>query len=499
MTGTPCILAIDQGTTSSRAILFDGEGTIRGLAQREFTQHYPEAGWVEHDPEEIWETVVAVCREVLEKAEADDLEVIAVGVTNQRETTLVWDRETGKPVHNAIVWQDRRTAEYCRTLREAGHEAMVTERTGLVLDPYFSATKVNWLMENVDGVRARAQAGKLAFGTIDSFLLWRLTGGKVHATDATNACRTCLFNIERQDWDEELLSLFDIPAALMPHVRDSAADFGNTEKALFGREIPICGVAGDQQAALIGQACFSPGMVKSTFGTGCFVVLNTGEHIVRSRNKLLTTVAYRLDGKAFYALEGSIFAAGTTVQWLRDGLGIIKSASETEALASSIDSNNGVYIVPAFAGLGAPWWDAQARGAVFGLTRGAGKAEMVRAALESTVYQLSDLVGAMVADGGMPEAMRVDGGMVANDWMMQFLAGILDMRTDRPVIAETTAFGAACLAGLQAGLYNSLEDIAGRWQLDRSFQPAMDAPTRKRNLDGWRDAVSRTLTEGRNT
>jgi len=494
MTGTPCILAIDQGTTSSRAILFDGEGTIRALAQREFTQHYPQAGWVEHDPEEIWETVITVCREVLEKAQADSLDVVAIGVTNQRETTLIWDRETGRPVYNAIVWQDRRTAEYCRTLRNSGHEAMVSERTGLVLDPYFSATKVNWLLENVDGVRGRAEAGKLAFGTIDSFLLWRLTGGKVHATDATNACRTCLFNIERQDWDEDLLSLFDVPVSLMPDVHDSADDFGRTEKALFGREIPICGVAGDQQAALIGQACFKPGMVKSTFGTGCFVVLNTGEEIVRSKNKLLTTIAYRLGGKTHYALEGSIFAAGTTVQWLRDGLGMIQSAAETEALASSIDSNNGVYIVPAFAGLGAPWWDAEARGAVYGLTRGSGRAEMVRAALESTVYQLSDLVGAMVADGGMIEAMRVDGGMVANNWMMEFLAGILEMRTDRPVITETTAFGAACLAGLQAGLYDSLDDVAGRWQLDKSFEPVMDMKTRERNLAGWRKAVSRTLT-----
>ncbi|GGD11057.1 glycerol kinase GlpK [Aquisalinus flavus] len=495
MTGTPCILAIDQGTTSSRAILFDGEGTIQALAQREFRQHYPQAGWVEHDPEEIWDTVVAVCREVLDKAQADDLNVIAIGITNQRETTLVWDRETGKPVHNAIVWQDRRTADFCRRLREAGHEAMVTDRTGLVLDPYFSATKITWLLDNVRGVRARAEAGKLAFGTVDSFLLWRLTGGRVHATDATNACRTCLFNIERQDWDADLLSLFDIPVSLMPEVRDSAADFGHTDKAVLGTPIPVCGVAGDQQAALIGQACFKPGMVKSTFGTGCFVVLNTGETIVRSRNKLLTTVAYRLNGKAYYALEGSIFAAGTTVQWLRDGLGLIQSATETEALASSIENNNGVYIVPAFAGLGAPWWDAEARGAIYGLTRGSGKAEMVRAALESTVYQLSDLVGAMVADGGTIEAMRVDGGMVANGWMMQFLADILDLRTDRPVIAETTAFGAACLAGLQAGLYGSLDDLATRWQLDRSFEPAMTVQTRARNLAGWRDAVSRTLTE----
>lgn len=493
MTGTPCILAIDQGTTSSRAILFDGQGNIRALAQREFTQYYPQAGWVEHDPEEIWDTVVTVCREVLDKAQTDNLSIMAIGVTNQRETTLVWDRETGKPVHNAIVWQDRRTAEYCRTLRDAGHEAMVSERTGLVLDPYFSATKLNWLLENVDGVRARADQGKLAFGTIDSFLLWRLTGG-VHATDATNACRTCLFNIERQEWDADLLSLFDVPASLMPDVCDSAADFGYTQKSLFGMEIPISGIAGDQQAALIGQACFSAGMVKSTFGTGCFVVLNTGNEIVRSKNKLLTTIAYRLDGKAHYALEGSIFAAGTTVQWLRDGLGIIQSAAETEALASSIETNNGVYIVPAFAGLGAPWWDAQARGAVYGLTRGSGKAEMVRAALESTVYQLSDLVGAMIADGATIEAMRVDGGMVANSWMMQFLAGIVELRTDRPVITETTAFGAACLAGLQSGLYDSLDDIAARWQLDKSFAPAMDAQTRARNLAGWRDAVRRTLT-----
>ncbi len=486
------ILAIDQGTTSSRAIVFDHLGQPVAVAQQEFRQIFPRDGWVEHDPEEIWESVVAVCREVLEKVAGRGVQVAAIGITNQRETTLVWDRASGKPVYNAIVWQDRRTADYCRALQERGCEDELTDKTGLLIDPYFSASKLNWILEQVPGAREKAEAGQLAFGTVDTFLLWRLTAGRVHATDATNASRTLLFNIHTQQWDEALLDLFGVPASLLPEVRDCAADYGQSAAELFGRPIPIAGVAGDQQAAAIGQACFTPGMIKSTYGTGCFVLLNTGDKAVRSRHRLLTTVAYRIAGHTTYAVEGSIFVAGAAVQWVRDGLKLIQSAVETENLAKSINSNRGVYLVPAFTGLGAPYWDPHARGAIFGLTRDTGIAEIVRAALEAVCYQTRDLMVAMENDGGsMPTALRVDGGMVANDWFLQFLADLLDVTVERPRVAETTALGAAYLAGLQTGLFRSLEDVGQRWQRDAVFTPAMDPEARRRLVSGWEKAVAR--------
>ncbi len=488
------ILAIDQGTTSSRAICFDLDGTPLASAQREFTQHYPRPGWVEHDPEEIWESTLAVTRETLAAA---DGEVVAIGITNQRETTLVWERDSGRPIYNAIVWQDRRTAETCERLRAAGHEEWVSERTGLLLDPYFSATKVAWILDHVDGARARAEAGELAFGTVDAFLVWRLTGGRVHATDATNASRTLLFDIHEQRWDEELLALFGVPGGLLPEVRDCAADFGHCTAGLLGPEIPIGGVAGDQQAAAVGQACFAPGMIKSTYGTGCFAVLNTGAEAPRSANRLLTTVCYRLDGRTSFALEGSIFVAGAAVQWLRDGLGVIGSAAETEALARGLDSNRGVYLVPAFTGLGAPHWDPHARGALYGLTRDTGVAELARAALESVCYQTRDLLEAMAADRGQaPATLRVDGGMVANEWLVQFLADVTGIPVERPAVIETTALGAAYLAGLQAGCYRSLDEIAARWRVAARCEPAMPADARAALLAGWDDAVRRTLGHG---
>ncbi len=483
------ILAIDQGTTSTRAMVFDGAGRALRSAGRELPQIFPEPGWVEHDPEEIWQATLAVCREVM------DDEVVGVGITNQRETTVIWDRADGKPIHNAIVWQDRRTAQICAGLREEGKSALVTDATGLVLDPYFSATKISWLLDNVPGARARAEAGDLAFGTIDSFLLWRLTGGAVHATDATNACRTMLFNIHRHDWDDELLALFDVPRALLPTVMDNAAAFGTAEAAHFGRALPIGGMAGDQHAAVVGQACFTPGMVKSTYGTGCFAVLNTGDVAVPSHNRMLTTLAYRLEGRTSYALEGSIFVAGAAVQWLRDGLGVISSAEETEALAQGQSDNGGVYMVPAFTGLGAPHWDAEARGAILGLTRDSGVATIVRAALEAVCYQTHDLVAAMAEDMGQSLGrLRVDGGMVGNDWLMQFLADIVDLPVDRPSVTETTALGAAYLAGLQLGVYDSLDVISAQWQRDREFSPALAGQTRHDLLAGWQDAVGRVLT-----
>ncbi len=483
------ILAIDQGTTSTRAIVFDGEARPAAAAQRELPQIYPSGGWVEHDPEEIWRATLEVCRAVL--ADPAGAGVAAIGITNQRETTVVWDRETGVPVCNAIVWQDRRTAEWCARLKRAGHEAEVTERTGLLLDPYFSAGKIAWILANVAGAGAAAKKGKLAFGTIDCFLLWRLTGGRVHATDATNAARTLLFNIHTQEWDRDLLRLFDIPPSLLPAVYDNAAAFGATEPALFGRPIPVAGMAGDQQAATVGQACFQPGMVKSTYGTGCFVLLNTGDRPVVSRSRLLTTVAYRLHGRPTYALEGSIFIAGAAVQWLRDGLRLIASAGDSEALASALADNGGVYMVPAFTGLGAPHWDPHARGAIFGLTRDTGIAQIVRAALESVSYQTRDLVVAMANDGARPAVLRVDGGMVANEWLMQFLADILDMPVERPSSGETTALGAAYLAGLQTGVFGSLDDIQARWQCAARYEPALAADERGRLLGGWDNAVSR--------
>ena len=488
------ILSIDQGTTSSRAMLFDENGHAAFTAQQEFTQHFPKDGWVEHNAEEIWVTTLGVVREALQKAAAEEREIAAIGITNQRETTVVWDRASGEPVYNAIVWQDRRTADYCETLRQMRCEARVTAKTGLLLDPYFSGTKVNWILENVDGARARAEKGELAFGTIDSFLIWRLTGGKSHATDATNASRTLMFNIHEQAWDSELLEMLSVPESLLPEVLDCAADFGITSKALLGVEIPIAGVAGDQQAALIGQACFKPGMIKSTYGTGCFMVLNTGTQALTSNNKLLTTVAYRLNGETTYALEGSIFVAGAAVQWLRDGLGIIESAHQTEEMAASLESNNGVYMVPAFTGLGAPHWDPEARGAIFGITRDTGPAELVRATLESVCYQTFDLLEAKRRDGLTPTRLRVDGGMVQNNWLCQFLADVLGIVVERPRQTETTALGVAYLAGLQIGMFSSIDDIAAHWQAEQEFDPTMENNARNLLLADWHEAVIKVRT-----
>lgn len=492
------ILAIDQGTTSSRAILFDARMRVVATAQEEFRQHFPQSGWVEHDPSDLWSTTAATCRAAIERAGLRAGDIAAVGITNQRETTLVWDRETGEPVHRAIVWQDRRTAARCADLAAAGHGPMVTARTGLLLDPYFSGTKLAWILERVEGARAKAEAGRLLFGTVDSFLIWKLTGGAVHATDATNAARTLLYDINTGAWDPELCALLRVPMAMLPEVRDCAADFGMTRADLFGRPVPILGVAGDQQAATLGQACFEPGMMKATYGTGCFAVLNTGDRRVESRNRLLATIAYQFDGKPTYALEGSIFIAGAVVQWLRDGLKIIRSAGETQALAEAADPAQEVYLVPAFTGLGAPWWDPEARGAIFGLTRATGPAELARAALESVAYQTRDLWDAMRADwpGAADAVLRVDGGMSASDWAMQALADLLGARVDRPRGLETTALGAAWLAGWRAGLYPGPAEFARTWALERRFEPVMAAAQREAKYEGWRDAVGRTLTGG---
>ncbi|MGR3316409.1 glycerol kinase GlpK [Roseovarius indicus] len=491
------ILAIDQGTTSSRAILFDHEMRIRATAQEEFKQHFPASGWVEHDPADLWATTAGTCREVIERAGIRTADIAAIGITNQRETTLIWDRKTGEPVHRAIVWQDRRTAETCDRLRAAGHEPMITERTGLLLDPYFSGTKLAWILDNVDGARARAEKGELLFGTVDSYLIWKLTGGAVHATDATNAARTLLYDIRKGRWSQSICDLLGVPVSMLPEVRDCAADFGTTRPDLFGREIPILGVAGDQQAATVGQACFSPGMLKSTYGTGCFALMNTGDEPVASQNRLLTTIAYQLNGKPTYALEGSIFIAGAVVQWLRDGLKIIREASETQPLAERSDEGQNVILVPAFTGLGAPYWKADCRGAIYGLTRNSGPAEFARAALESVGYQTRDLLEAMAADwteDRAGEVLRVDGGMSASDWAMQFLADILDAPVDRPNVLETTALGAAWLAGMQAGLYPDQEGFAREWALDRRFEPDMQPETRAAKYDSWKRAVAATMT-----
>ena len=492
MTSPRYLLSIDQGTTSSRAMLFDREGRPAGMAQQELPQHFPQSGWVEHDPEDIWRDTVAVTKGALEAGGAEAADIAAIGITNQRETSLLWDRATGEPVHKAIVWQDRRGAALCDRLRDEGHEPLIQERSGLVIDPYFSASKVAWLLDNVEGLRARAERGEIAFGTIDCFLLWRLTGGAVHATDATNASRTLLYDIRRQVWDEDLLALFNIPEAILPEVRDNDAEFGTTPAALFGAPLPILGMAGDQQAATVGQACFEPGMTKSTYGTGCFALTNTGTEALASKNRLLTTITYRISGETCYAMEGAIFVAGAAVQWLRDGLKIVSSAPETEALARSADPNERVILVPAFVGLGAPYWDAHARGAIFGLTRASGPAEVARAALEAVCYQTRDLLEASKADGAAPPStLRVDGGMVANDWMLQFLADILDCAVERPEVTETTALGAAYLAGLASGFYRGLDGIAGLWQAEARFEPAMDAAEREARYDAWRDAVRR--------
>jgi glycerol kinase len=492
--GNPVLLAIDQGTSSSRCIAFSDRGAIVALDQHPFEQIYPASGWVEHDPEVIWATTLTTTREVLKRLRAEGRSVAAIGVTNQRETTLLWDRRTGAPVYNAIVWQDRRTADICRRLQDAGHEDAVIEKTGLRLDPYFSATKLTWIFEHIAGAREAAAAGQLAFGTVDTFLIWRLTGGKVHATDVTNASRTALFDIRTGRWDEALCEVFGVPLKCLPQVRDSAADFGVTAEAVIGDAIPICGVAGDQQAALIGQACFSEGSVKSTYGTGAFLVLNTGQRLVRSQNRLLSTIAYRLDGQTTYALEGSILSAGSTIQWLRDGLGIISRAPEIELLAQSVANSAGVYLLPAFTGLGARYWDPDARGAIVGLTRASGRGEIARAGLDSVVYQTRDLLDAMAADGIDPLQLKVDGGMAQNGFFLRRLADILGVPILRPKMAESTAFGAACLAGLGCGIYKSLDDIARLWEADVRCEPKLDTDSRSKEMDGWRTALARVRT-----
>ena len=492
------ILAMDQGTTSSRAILFDAAMRPVATAQQEFAQHFPASGWVEHDPLDLWTSTAASARGVIEKAGLRPADIAAIGLTNQRETTVVWDRATGQPIHRAIVWQDRRTAGLCADLRAQGHEPAVSAQTGLLLDPYFSGTKLKWILDHVEGARARAERGELLFGTVDSWLIWNLTGGAVHATDATNAARTLLYDIRRGEWSADICALLDIPMRMLPEVRDCAADFGTTRPDLFGRPIPILGVAGDQQAATVGQACFAPGMMKSTYGTGCFALLNTGDAPVVSANRLLTTIAYQLDGRPTYALEGSIFIAGAVVQWLRDGLKIIRTAAETQPLAEAADPAQAVTLVPAFTGLGAPYWAPECRGAIYGLTRNTGPAELARAALESVGFQTRDLWQAMQAAWSRAspaeDILRVDGGMAASDWTMQFLADILGAAVDRPAGLETTALGAAWLAGMRAGVYPDRDGFAATWALERRFTPQMDAADREAAYHRWTRAVAATLT-----
>ncbi|ETX15009.1 glycerol kinase [Roseivivax halodurans JCM 10272] len=486
------VLAIDQGTTSSRAILFDENLAITAVAQEEFAQHYPASGWVEHDISDLWTTVAATCRGVIEKAGIRPSDIASIGITNQRETVCVWDRETGQPVRRAIVWQDRRTAPITNALKEDGHEDMVTDRTGLLLDPYFSGSKLKWILDETEGAREKAREGKLLFGTVDSFLIWKLTGGESHVTDATNACRTMLYDIHKGRWSSSIAELLDIPMEMLPEVRDCASEFGTTRPDLFGREIPILGVAGDQQAATIGQACFQPGMLKSTYGTGCFALLNIGSKPVRSENRLLTTIAYQMDGRPTYALEGSIFVAGAVVQWLRDGLRIIREAQETQPLAERADEGQNVVLVPAFTGLGAPYWNAECRGAIFGLTRNSGPEEFAKAALESVGFQTRDLIEAMHADWtteGGERTLRVDGGMSASDYAMQFLSDIIGAPVDRPRVLETTAMGAAWLAGMKAGVYPDMDGFADMWEREREFRPAMDDDTRDRKYTAWKRAV----------
>lgn len=494
------ILAIDQGTTSSRAIIFDETFTVLSSAQQEFTQHFPASGMVEHDVEEIWYSVVATCREAIANGGIDATQIAGIGITNQRETTVIWEKATGKPIHHAIVWQDRRTSSFCNKLKSSGYEETIREKTGLLLDPYFSATKIRWLLNHVDGARTKANNGELLFGTIDTYILWRLTDGASHKTDATNAARTLLFDIEKNDWDDELLKIFNIPRNMLPSVEDCAADFGHTVTDLFGASIPILGIAGDQHAAALGQACFSPGMIKSTYGTGCFVMLNTGEERAVSKNRLLSTIAYRINGKTTYALEGSIFIAGAAVQWLRDGLKIIDDASQTGGLAAEADHSQDIIMVPAFAGLGAPYWEPDVRGAIFGLTRNTGARELSRAALEAVCYQTRDLVDAMKNDlqGKLKDTvLRVDGGMVASDWTMQYLADMLAAPIDRPSILETTALGAAWLAGMKSGTWPDMEGFSNSWSLQQRFQPRMEDSERSRRYDGWRSAVESTISQSK--
>jgi glycerol kinase len=489
------ILSIDQGTTSTRAIVFALDGTKIAKAQKEFTQFYPNNGWVEHDPEEIWKTTVETCKIVLHEAHQKGVTVAGIGITNQRETTVIWNRETGKPIYNAIVWQDRRTANFCNSIKK--HEDTIAAKTGLLLDPYFSASKVKWLLDEVEGARQLANKGKLAFGTIDSFLIWRLTGGANHVTDTTNASRTNLFNIHSLCWDDELLNLFDVPRSVLPKVLECSDDFGHTEASLFGRSLPIAGVAGDQQAALFGQCCFTQGDLKSTYGTGCFALLNTGDKALKSKHKLLTTIGYSLNGKTTYALEGSIFTAGANIQWLRDGIGVINDAQESQALAESLDYDHGVFLVPGFAGLGAPHWDPDARASLYGMTRGTSQAHFARAALEAVCYQTYDLQHAMESDGIASSKVLVDGGMVANDWLCQFLSDILQVEIERPQNMETTAIGAAYLAGLKLGLYKNLDDIAAQKKIEKRFTPNIDKNVRKKLLIQWHKAVESTLAFSR--
>jgi glycerol kinase len=491
------LLAIDQGTSSTRAIAFCASGELLALQQQPFEQIYPASGWVEHDPEVIWATVISTTRAVLEQLRARGRRAVAMGLTNQRETTIIWDRQSGRPVHNAIVWQDRRTAERCKQLTLTQREQELTDKTGLRFDPYFSATKLAWILDHVDGARAAATAGRLAFGTVDSFLIWRLTGGRLHVTDATNASRTALFDIRRGRWDPALCELFDVPMACLPEVRDSAGDFGATEPSIFGMAVPIRGVAGDQQAALIGQACIAEGDVKSTYGTGAFLVLNTGKQLPYSANRLLGTIAYRLNGEVTYALEGSILSAGSTIQWLRDGLGFFSRASEVESLARTVPDTDGVYLVPAFTGLGAPYWDPDARATLVGLNRASGRAQIARAAIDCVVYQTRDLLDAMAADGRTPTSLKVDGGMAQNGLLMQRLADILDLPILRPKLAESTAFGAACLAAIGCGMFRSLQEVAALWQAELRCEPQLDPSLREKQLMGWRDAVARTRSQAK--
>jgi glycerol kinase len=488
------VLAIDQGTTSSRAIVFDHRGSVRSIAQKEFKQHYPQPGWVEHDPLEIWSTQAGVTAEALTRAGIQSSQVAAIGITNQRETTVVWERATGKPVYNAIVWQDRRTAAFCADLKAKGHGDMIRQKTGLLPDAYFSGSKIRWILDHVEGAREKAEAGELCFGTIDSWLIWNFTQGKVHVTDVTNASRTMLYNIQTLEWDQQLLDLLGVPLAMLPTVKSSSEVYGHTSSRMFNMEVPIAGIAGDQQAALFGQMCLEPGTVKNTYGTGCFMVMNTGDQIIPSSHNLLSTIAWQVNGKTVYALEGSIFIAGAVVQWLRDGLGLITKAGEVEALASSISDNEGVYLVPAFAGLGAPHWNQEARGCFFGATRGTSAAHMARAALESIAYQTVDVLQAMKADAGIAiKSLRVDGGATANNLLMQFQSDVLQTEVVRPVVAETTALGAAYLAGLATGYWDSIDTIKALWQEDRTFHPSMSDELVQKNLRGWNRAVRASI------
>ena len=487
------ILSIDQGTTSSRSLIFDNNYNVISSDQMEFTQHFPSSGLVEHDTDEIWQSVVKTAKSAIKQADIEPSSIAGIGITNQRETVVVWDRATGEPIHRAIVWQDRRTSDFCAGLKAEGLEPTITAKTGLLLDPYFSASKIRWILDNVDGARRKADNGQLMFGTIDTFLLYKLTGGKSYKTDATNACRTLLYNIHEGCWDDELLDIFGVPKSMLPSVEDTAADFGMTDASLFGASIPVLGMAGDQHAATLGQGCFEPGMIKSTYGTGCFMMLNTGEAAIPSKNRMLTTIAYQLDGKTTYALEGSIFIAGAAVQWLRDGLKIIDDAKQTGAFAQAADDGQSVILVPAFAGLGAPYWDANVRGAMFGLTRNTGPNEIAKAALEAACYQTRDLVEAMQDDWGKrldDVTLRVDGGMCASDWTMQFLADILNVPIDRPTVLETTALGAAWLAGMRSGTWPNMEEFSKSWKLQNRFEAKMSDTVRDQKYGEWTSAVN---------